>query len=163
MFEESTINDLHISTRQAFPATRKRQHSIDEIRIVELKWTPYIGLKTLFVRGRARSEGKVYSPIVVFKDVSYGSGIPLMANDGRRYLLERLSQAENDVLLRCSCKDFYWRFHHYNKLDRSLQGSDRKKYEAKTDREPVNPTESPGMCKHLWKMIAAIRDSGILR
>lgn len=47
---ESTVIDLYNSTVDAFPKTTKRQNSIDMIKIIEMNFLPYLGMRTLFVR-----------------------------------------------------------------------------------------------------------------
>jgi len=157
---ESTLDDLYSSAVRAYPRTTLRQHAIDPIRITRLNWTPYLGMRTLYLRGLAQNEGRFYNPTILFKGVAYGRGIPIIASDGRRYLVERLSAEANDTLLRCDCPDFRWRFKYYNYLDKSLYGPKGKKYEGTGP--PANPRELPGMCKHLIKMSHALRDSGLL-
>lgn len=161
MLQESSYNDLYQSTVDAFPRTTKRQHSIDPVRITALSWTPFVGLRTLFLRGLAVNEGKHYATIMLFKNVRYGSGIPIRANDGRHYMIEPLSTESNDVSLRCDCPDFFWRFNYYDHLDHSLYGRKRKKYEGQ-GLWKANPLEMPGMCKHLIKMAHALRDVDLL-
>lgn len=166
MILESSINDLYNSTVQAFPRTTKRQNSIDLIKITEINWTPYLGMKTLFVKGNAYSEEshKNYSPIILFKNVTYHTNlqpnlIRLMASDDREYILEKLNYNENDVLVRCNCKDFNWRFQHFNYQDHSLYSKNRKKYEATINPGSANPLNLPGMCKHLIKFARVINKS----
>ena len=161
---ESTVNDLYNSTVDAFPKTTLRQHAIDPIRITQFSVVPYKGFKSIYFKGLAQNEGREYHPIVLFKDVSFynerePNTIQIMADDGRAYNFEVLSPARNDVLLRCECKDFYWRFNYYDHLDHSLHGRKRKKYEGNYR---INPKELPGMCKHLIKFLEALRDAGIL-
>jgi hypothetical protein len=69
----------------------------------------------------------------------------------------------NDVLVRCTCKDFHWRMTHFNSLDGSLFGRDRRKYEALYRPGSSNPKELPGICKHLMKMGKALTESSIIR
>jgi hypothetical protein len=167
--DESSLNDLYQSTVAAFPRTTKRQHAIDPVKIVELSWTPFVGVKTLFIKGTAESgeSGKVYQPMVLFKQVRYHpekehqDWVEIVASDGLHYVLERLSYAENDVLLRCDCADFRWRFNYYDHLDRSLYGSKRRRYEA-AGGPPANPLEMPGMCKHLIKLVQSLDHAGLL-
>lgn len=159
---ESSVSDLYQSTIIAFPNTVKRQYATDPVKIVEMRWTPFVGLKTLFIKGLAQNEEREYNPIMIFKDVNYNSGdINLIASDGMLYRLEKISKENNDVMVRCNCPDHYWRFRHFNYLDHSLYGKNRKKYKAKTNRGPVNPLELPGLCKHLIKLSDAIKESGI--
>lgn len=160
MFNESSVNDLYHSAVDAFPNTTKRQHVVDFVKIVDLSWTPFVGMRTLFIRGTAVNEGCTYKTMALFKNVIYGSGIPIKASDGR-YFIEQLSSENNDVLVRCSCLDFAYRFNYYNFLDHSLWGRKRKKYEGQ-DLWKANPQEKEGICKHLMKMMLALKDSGII-
>jgi len=166
---ESNLEELYSDTVRAFPRTTKRQHSIDEIAILSLSVTPYRGVRTLFVKGLAKNEenGREYNPIILFKDVRYKSSndrhnwAEITASDGRRYFFEKLND-QNHVVLRCNCKDFFWRWNYTDRLDKSLYGSVRKKYEAKERPGSSNPLELPGMCKHLIKLAKSLTDADIL-
>ena len=70
---ESSVEELYDSTVKAFPKTTKRQHAIDLIDITELNWTPYLGMKTLFVKGVAHSQesNKDYDTVFLIKNVNY--------------------------------------------------------------------------------------------
>ena len=116
---------------------------------------------TLFIKGLAENQGRNYKPIALFKDVTYGTGIPVVVN-GVRYLIEQLSAENTQVLVRCDCGDFFWRGNYADYLDSSLWGRKRKKYESKGIGPPANPTNAPMLCKHLMKMMLALRDAGIL-
>lgn len=166
--QESNLEGLYSDTVRAFPRTTKRQHSIDEIAILGLSATPYLGVRTLFVKGMAKNEvnGRDYSPIILFKGVRYlpsdrAGSAHITAGDGRRYFFERLSQ-RNEVVLRCNCKDFHWRWNYTDHLDRSLYGSLRRKYEASERPGSSNPLGLPGMCKHLIKLAKSLSDADIL-
>lgn len=169
VLQESNLQDLYASTVQAFPRTTKRQYAIDPVRIVELSWTPFLGVKTLFIKGLAQSgeSGKEYSPMVLFKGVNYHQikenqdWIEIVASDGHNYVFERLNKG-NDVLLRCDCADFRWRFNYFDHQDGSLYGRVRKKYEANVNPGSANPLELPGMCKHLIKLVQSLDHAGIL-
>lgn len=168
--KESSLLDLYQSTVAAFPNTRKRQHSVNTIRVQEVNFTPFLGMRTLFVRGSVSNEenGHAYTPIILFKNVVYhpqkdqDEWIELVASDGRNYVLEMLERNVNDILVRCNCQDFYWRFNYFDHEDHSLYGRKRKKYEAAISPGSANPNRMPGMCKHLIKLSAAIREAGIL-
>jgi len=166
---ETTLHELYLSTIDAFPDTSKRQHSTNEIVITQLEWIPFIAMKTLRVKGLAQNKGNghEYNPIILFKQVEYydrvGRGIIEIAdNIGKTYFLEKLKENETQVLVRCNCNDFYWRGVHFNKLDKSLLGRDRKKYEAKYNPGSANPEEMPILCKHLMKLSKTLSGSGIL-
>lgn len=161
-FLESSALELYQSAVRAFPNTTKRQHATQPIVIKEMRITPFVGVKTLFLKGFAQNEDREYDSIIVFKGVNYGGKqTTVTASDGLKYSFDKLSLESTDVMLRCNCPDFYWRFNYYNHLDKSLYGSKRGKYESKGGL-PANPMELPGMCKHLMKMAEMLSGSGIL-
>src|SRR5690606_33821339 len=113
---ESSLEDLYQSSISAFPNTTKRQHAVDPIVITNLKWTPYRGVKTLFVKGLAqnRHEGTEYNCLILFKNVNYdGDQVKITANDLKEYSFNKLSLEDTNVVLRCNCPDFYWRFNFF--------------------------------------------------
>ena len=167
--DESTAIDLYKSTVDAFPKTTKRQNSIDMIKIIEMNFIPYLGMNTLFVKGLAKNidNQKEYNTTVLFKNIKYlqkenKNSIRLIASDDKKYFLETINANSNEVLVRCDCPDFYWRFNYYNSLDKSLYGRKRKKYESISNGRIANVKKAPGMCKHLIKMIKALSDSKIM-
>lgn len=156
---ESSINDLYLSAVKAFPKTTKRQNSIDPVIVESLRWIPYQGVKTLFIGGEIRNEQRHYKTIIVFKEINYNKNdIYIKANDGKVYKFGKISLEHNDVLLRCNCPDFNWRFNYYNHLDKSLFGTKRAKYESNGG-VMANPKELPGMCKHLMATIRSLKDA----
>jgi hypothetical protein len=166
MWIESSLNELYTSSIKNFPKTGRRQNSTDTIRIEHLDWVPFLGVNTLFVKATVKNEGKKHESIMLFKGIKYkmkeGKGIvPLMASDGRKVFIEQISSQNDDVLVRCSCGDFFYRFNFYNSLDGSLFGRKRKKYEGQGLWE-ANPNKAPGICKHLIKMSKVLRESNLL-
>jgi hypothetical protein len=169
VLKESNVQDLYLNTVRAFPRTKKRQHAIDPVRIAEIRWTPFLGVRTLFIKGLAQSEesGKEYSPMVLFKGVNYHDSkdrhewIEITANDGHNYVFEKINN-DNQILVRCNCADFHWRFNYFDHKESSLYGRVRRKYEAIANPGTSNPLELPGMCKHLIKFIHTLDHAGIL-
>lgn len=162
--DESSLNDLRNSAIIAFPNTTKRQHATGPIVIEEFHWIPFLGVKTLFVKADAINEDRKYSPMILFKNVNYnGRGTTIIDSvTGKPISLNKLSLSKTDVLLRCQCEDFKYRFSYYNWHDRSLYGSKPKKYESKGG-PPANPKELEGMCKHIMKLAEVIRENGHLK
>ncbi len=160
-FIETSLGELYDSAVEAFPRTTMRQYATHTIKITNLRWTPFLGTKVLFVKALAQNEGKEYTPIILFKRVNYaGKQIRLSASDLQEYHLDRLSLEHTDVLVRCNCKDFYWRFNYYDHLDKALYGTKRKKYESKGG-PPANPKQLPGICKHLMKTVKVLGEAGL--
>jgi len=161
-FLESSVEELYRSSIKAFPNTTRRQHSTDTIVIKELRWTPFIGVNTLFIKSLAQNEDREYGPCILFKGVNYkGNQVKITANDGLQYNFNKLSLENTDVLLRCNCPDFRYRFAWYNKLDHSLYGRLPKKYIATGNGPPANPMELEGMCKHLMKTMKVLKEAQI--
>ena len=133
---------MYQSAVDAFPDTTKRQHSTQPLRVVDLHWTPYAGMNTLFIRGLVQNENKEYNPIILFKGVNYnvnpqdGTTIKIQASNGVPHILKQLTYEDHDVVVRCNCKDYYYRFNYYNHLDGSQYGRKRAKYESKGIRPP---------------------------
>lgn len=158
---ESSLADLYQSAVDAFPRTKMRQYATHPIVVTNLRWVPFVGMRTLFVKGLAQNEGKEYNTIVLLKEINYsGDEITIIASDGKEYSFDKPTLESSDVLLRCNCPDFHWRFNYYNHQDKSLYGSKRGKYESKGG-PPANPMELPGMCKHLMKTVKVLQESGI--
>ena len=164
LFAESSLEDLYQSAVEAFPHTTMRQHATDTIIITNLRWTPYLGMRTLFIKALAQNEGREYSPIILFKKVNYNSDeVKITDNTGKEYSFGKLSLENTDVVLRCNCADFFYRFNYYDHLDKSLYGRKRRKYESKGVGPPANPLELPGICKHLMKTAHVLREAGIFQ
>ena len=160
-FLESSAEELYRSAVKAFPNTKMRQHATHPIVIRELRWTPFVGVKTLFIKGLAQNEDREYGPCILFKGVNYeGKAVKITASDGLQYNFDKLSLENTEVLVRCNCPDFFWRFNYYDHLDKALYGTKRKKYESHGG-PAANPLELPGMCKHIMKMTKVISESGI--
>jgi hypothetical protein len=165
---ESNLNGLYTSTVLAFPKTRKRQYAIDEIKIAYISATPFQGVRTLFIKGLAKNEQNEteYRPMILFKNVIYHNSknenwAEMIASNGQKFFFEKLN-LKKEVVLRCECNDFKWRFNFEDHRDRSLYGRVRKKYEAKINPGSSNPLEMPGMCKHLIKLVNSLHHNGIL-
>lgn len=160
---ESSLEELFASAVLAFPHTTMRQHAVQPIIIETLHWTPFVGMKTLFIKGHARNEDRHYNTIILFKGVDYtNEQVKIKGSDGKFYRFGKLSLENTDVLVRCSCPDFKWRFNFYDHLDKSLYGPKRSKYEGVTG-VPANPKQMPGMCKHLMATTKILSNSGIFQ
>ena len=165
---ETSLNGLYDNILKAFPETQKRQNAVDEVKIEHLLWVPFRGMNTLFVKAQARRDESKNECMILFKKVKYhpsaGRGlVELRASNGEVVFLETLSSEKTEVLVRCTCEDFHWRMTHFNKLDGSLYGRDRRKYEAKFRPGSSNPEELAGVCKHLIKMSRVLGESSIVR
>lgn len=167
MYLETSIYNLYKSTEKAFPSTTLRQHSTHPVRVESLTWMPFLGVKTLFIKGLIRNENRKYDCIMLFKNINFKQNegknlIKVKMSNGKEYFVEQINSEKNDVLVRCNCKDFHYRFNYYNHLDHSLYGRKRSKYEAVNRPGTANPEELPGLCKHLIKMAKIIKETDLL-
>lgn len=151
---ESNLRDLEGSTVTAFGDSR-----IDASYAVQLnniETVPFTEQNLLTVSATTKSDNELYDTSIEFQDVEYveesddGTGVyNFKAADGTEYYV---TIGNGDVLVRCTCGDFRWRFAYYNSVDGSLLGDPPPPYVAKTDRAPANPSKAPGLCKHLIKL-----------
>lgn len=163
---ESSFHDLYIGAVEAFPKTSRRQYSTHTVRVERVEWVPFRGLGTLFVKGLCLNEGRKNECVVVFKGVSYrdkegGGSVSVASSAGAAVHVMPLSLEESEVLVRCSCADFRWRFAHWNREDQSLFGRPPRKYEALMRPGSSNPEGRAGACKHLMKMAKILGESGV--
>lgn len=90
--------------------------------------------------------------------------VTLKASDGKDYHIQPIDLSDNIVRVRCDCLDFYFRFAPWDFSNDDLFGPKPKPYVRKTTHyPPVNPTRSPGICKHVMKLVLALRDKNLLK
>lgn len=164
---ESSFKHLYDSAVSAFPNTAMRQNSTHTVRVEHVDWVPFLGLGTLFVKGLCNNEGRKNECILLFKGVEYKEGesrgsVPLSSSDGRVVHVLPISLEKDEVMVRCTCSDFRWRFSHWNGVDGSLYGRRPRRYEASLSPGSSNPEESPGLCKHLMKMAKMLAETGLV-
>ena len=111
--------------------------------------------------------GKTYDAAIMFDKVDYededtNANITFTASDGEEYHINKLKARGNEVKVKCTCMDFYYRFALWNFNDGSLYGKKPPPYRKTTDRPPVNPQRTPGLCKHLMKLATALHQSNML-
>ena len=153
---EITLNKLSKSTGDAFPDTKKRQHSTGSVNVNHVKFIPYQKSNTLTVESKVTSGTSTYDCSMTFDDVFYeetdSSQVKTFQGvDDNEYHIHQLDASVNDVKVKCSCMDFLYRFAQSNYSVGGLEGNPPPTYVKKTDRPPVNPKSMPGLCKHLIK------------
>lgn len=167
-FIETNLNQIYSSVTSAFPNCTRRENAIDEVIVTKLEWLPFIGLKTLRVKGlsQTKENGHEHFPEIVFKSVKFHEIrdqiglVEIIDNIGARYLLEKLQQNVVDVLVKCDCKDYYWRFQNKNFENHIHQGRNRVPYIALYN--PNIADISIGACKHIMKLNLVLNRSGLI-
>lgn len=170
--ERSSYQELERKTITAFPRTRKRQHAVHPVQIVRTEFTPYIGTRNLLVRGQAKSgtyNNVFYKPMLFFNEIVFEKedtpqNVSIKASDGKDHHMQQIDLSDNIVRVRCDCLDFYFRFSPWDFSNDDLYGPKSKPYVRKTTTyPPVNPTRSPGVCKHIMKLVLTLRDARLLK
>lgn len=169
VIDESSLVDLEQSAVRGFPATTKRQHLTGPIHMTGLEITPYVPSKQLRCEAKMQNGGNTYNCViqfdgVTFEDEDMPTNVTFTATDGEDYNIIPANARNNDVLVRCNCLDFYYRFAVYNQNDGSLYGNPTPPYQRKTNnRPPANPGKVPGLCKHLMKFADFLHQTKIVK
>lgn len=163
--EETTYNELRQNIQRGFPDTRKRQYATGEVNVTNIQYVPIAG--GLQVNSRSRSNGHDYNQVIIFTNVAHndgGEGTTFMGTDGREHTVEPIPLQGTRVKVNCSCLDFHYRFAAWNYNDDALAGAKPPLYQRKTtDRPPANPARVSGVCKHLIKLVDALKGNGLIR
>lgn len=171
---ETTYADLERNTINSMPG-RNRAEQTASVQIRNLQLVPYEGALGVDSQVNSINSGSAYQPQIVFLDVNYiqtegdesvendPNTVTFQAADGKDYTIEPIYLSRNNCKVRCTCLDFRWRFAMYNDKDGSLFGNGPGVYQNKTQREPGNPQQVPGVCKHILKLVAELTQNQVVR
>ena len=166
---EMTLYQLDRSTVNNFGP--EREVRANRVQVETLEFTTSqgkLGTQLTAIADVRGSTGERYKSTIVFKKVKTEeadtpTNITVKSTNGDDIHLQAISLNSSDVMVRCSCLDFYWRFSLWNMRHKSLFGDGPDPYVKTTNRPPVNPGQRPGVCKHLYKMIQKIKGQGIMK
>lgn len=161
---ESSLSELYSNTINNFDTPREKKSN--RVQVNRTLFIPSPNNAILGVEATTRSLDKAYLTKIYFEDVEYtddeGDSVVITAQDGQEYRIKQLDYVNTQVEVSCSCLDFHYRFAVWNHGDGSLYGNPPDPYVKQTDREPVNPNEVPGLCKHLMALVDELRRDNIL-
>lgn len=166
--EYSTLDDLENNIERGFPATTNRQHVTSQVNIRDVYYQAFLPSKTLRVHSTSMSNGNQYSQsidllMVKFETEESEENITIESNSGVDHYVRPVQLSTHNAKVQCNCLDFYHRFVTHNKQDKSLAGKQPPLYQRKTtDRASVNPSQVPGVCKHLLKLVDTLKQTGLL-
>lgn len=164
---ELSLSNMRNNVKRDFGNDRETR--ANRVNVINYDIIPSVAEKTLLVKARIRGEeGKNYQPQIrfvnaKFSDIAQTGFTTIKAVDGTDYFVKIFTAAQTQAKVKCNCLDFYWRYATWNHAKNGLEGEPPKPYVKKTDSEPVNPNKSPGVCKHLIKLITFLRTEQILR
>lgn len=140
--------------------------SIDHIRYDEkvqgLDLNYMKGMKTLTFTGVIKShEHPVgYNIIVTFKKVEPTAN--LTPEEIEQGFQPKPSLSSNELLVRCSCPSYRFRFDKANRDHRAGTGARFPIYIRKTNRKPNNPLNLPGLCVHESEFLQYLLERGFI-
>lgn len=165
---EAPYAELEQKTMQFTPTTTKRQHATDTIRVTSMELIPAKESQTLSVRSTVSSDGTNYTTTVIFDAVEYqendqASNISFKGSGGEEEHITQINLIRSNCKVSCDCLDFYWRFTTQNARVNSLDGNAPPPYHKRSTRPPANLKNTPGVCKHILKTVAALHDARLVR
>lgn len=166
---ERSFASLQQNTNNFVPPSKKRQNAVQPVQVSRVELVPARPSQALTAKVLVVSNSNKYQTSIMFQDVIYEDGdqsdnTTFTATDGEEYHIVPIDLSKSNVKVHCNCLDFYYRFAPSNNKDDSLLGNPPPPYQRKTTtRPPVNPQQTPGVCKHLIRAISALREVRITR
>jgi hypothetical protein len=165
--EISTIPQLDMKARQAFPHTKKRHNDVGSvIPQPDMTMTPNVPKNELTIDSRTRSSntGDMHIQRVILYKVNFvqpGQGTQLPNSEAA---IEPVQLNSETSRVACDCMDFRFRFANNNAKDNSLAGNPPPAYHRVpgSNRPPANPSNLPGMCKHLMAVVQNLKRQKIV-
>lgn len=135
------------------PHTNKASvDNVDQSAKIDLKSIDYAkGMKTetFYFEVNSSSKGTKYSVMIMFKGVDENQG--LTDEEVAMGFKPKPDLSKNDISVRCACPSYRFRFDHANRSSKASVGAKFPKYIKKTNRPPLNPDDTPGLCKHIME------------
>lgn len=170
--EDSTYPSLKSNITRAFPTTRKRQHIANTVRIKKHEFIPMISNGALQVSADVSSQTSQQHHVdVMFQGVTFTQENPgspdvvtVTSASSDSISFTPLVLSKTNLRVRCTCMDFRFRFALWNFNDNSLVGDKPPMYVRKTTtRPPANPDSTPGVCKHIIKVVDFLVSMKVLK
>jgi hypothetical protein len=144
---ETTLQLLKSGTDGQFSS----RNDINNVRITQKEYTKF-GDSELMVKAKCAGETNNYNCEILFQGVEFSQpGDPQAITINNLQILP-LSLNLN-VKVNCTCQDFKWTFAWQNSDAGALLGNPPPPYSRTTDRPPRNQTNTPGLCKHLNRLV----------
>jgi len=165
--EDSTYPQLQSNIKRTFPNTRARENSPTPPRVTNIRYTPHVGNSSLEIDANTSGTNTNHQTTVLVTNVSFEqadapNNVTVTTSGGGEQSLKPINLANSTIKVRCTCMDFRFRFAVWNFNDNSLIGSKPPPYVATSNRPPVNPLKTPGVCKHIIQTIRSAQQAGVL-
>lgn len=153
---EATLTDLARSTNRAFP---NRETRTNNVRIIRKEYQKYDDDK-LLVKATCGGETSNYETSILFEGVQFTNPNDPQSITVNNISFNQLQEGSVQVKVRCTCMDFHWTFAWHNASENALIGDPPKPYDNYTGQR--NPSNAPGICKHLFKLRSDLQADGLL-
>lgn len=161
---ERSLNDLETSATSAFPDTKKRHNALGSVRVAHVTYERPDNDK-LLVTAKMAGETNDYTTQILLEGVEFVSTETQGSVDiGATENIMPISASRNDCKVLCGCLDFYYTFAWYDYNRDALIGKPPKPYQKVpgSNRPPRNPTNAPGICKHVMKLAEHLKAQGVM-
>lgn len=152
-----------VAAKNLSKVTPSTPHRIDNSpRVYGLNLRYDAGVKTMTFTGEVRSSTRHagYTVILTFKDIEQTDG--LSPEEIVQGFYPKPNLSKNEVLMRCSCPSYRFRFDTANRKARMGTGARFGAYHRLTNRKPNNPNDLPSGCKHLFEFIIYLQNNGFI-
>jgi hypothetical protein len=175
MVEAITIDALY---RGAYEYMRKQPGKVDRVwkseimrrKVTELMFMPFWGTRVLLIEAKVWSEvdPKVYPVTIEVHDMDFSKEFsewtPVKAIDKKTHVefYMRFIELDDEVRVKCGCKDFQCRFARVLKGKRALIGGIHCP-PRRTMRKSINWARVASACKHILAVFEILMDAGVIR
>jgi len=150
-----------IDLLQSTASIRARQYPIRRIGSIDVVY--YKSNHQLYIIAQAfpsnADKRTPYRVSVVFSGIGF-SETPVKGFELPYYKVPRQVECyiqrptyNHKVIVRCNCQDFYFMWEYYDKKNKSLLGPHKPYIRKTTTYPPKNPTQTPGLCKHILGLV----------
>lgn len=154
-------------------SVRERQYQTGKVTAIDFKYLQREKQLYISAQNVSADKSKLYKTSLVFDKIQNSKSpakefpIPYSTKSGVYGSPEMfLAQptVSGTMRSRCSCQDYYFMWGYWNKKQKSLIGAYKPytRVSPPSGRPPVNPDESPGLCKHLLALIKQSMTLGVM-
>lgn len=144
---------------------RERTEKSNKVKLDNITYIPMANSGNIKIGSNTTSNnGHDYWSTLLFDNINYLSdedpqdaqAFTFTGTDNTEYKIQRVPRNAN-VKVNCSCLDFHYRFAVWDNKFKALDGTPPPPYVKTTNRPSVNPMQSPGLCKHLIKLMSDLK------
>ena len=152
--------DIVQGSSKVSPGSIDNVNQAARIENLDLQYDENAQTLTFYGTIHSASHPTAYTMILTFKDVDRLEGLD--EEEIQQGYMPKPSLNHNEVMMRCSCPSYRFRFDEANRRHHAGTGAKFGIYRRKSDRAPNNPAHIPGACKHLIEFIDYLQERGFI-